>query len=131
MPSKEEDFKHRFAAILQDLQENGANDPEALWLIGSLACGIVEKSSKKSWADFKRTITQDTYTQLLADFEKEGNRQYREGDQKKAYAIQVLGVSQIAPTQKGREMSAGDALLDQMIERTIGVFRSTREPKPN
>lgn len=131
MPTKEDEFKQRLAAVLHDLQENGREDPEALWLIGSLAGEIVEKSGKKSWVDFKRTISQDTYSQLLGDFEKEGNRQYREGDHRKAYAIQALGISLIAPTQDSREVRAGDALLDQFIEMTIGIFRKSREPKPN
>ena len=46
MATKEEEFKQRFAAVLLDLQEHGRNDPEAMWLLGSLACEIAEKSGK-------------------------------------------------------------------------------------
>lgn len=131
MPTKEEEFKQRFAAVLLDLQENGKNDPEAMWLIGSLACEIVEKSGKKGWGEFKRSMSQDTYSQLLTDFQKEGNRQHREGDPKKAFAIQVLGMSLVAYTQDDPQMRAGDPLLDKLIEMTIHVYRQNREPKPN
>jgi len=130
MPTKEEDFKQRFAAILTDLQENAKKDPEALWLIGSLACEIAEKSGKTSWGAFKSSMSQQTYSQLLGDFEKEGNRQYREGDQKKAYAIQVLAVSLIAKTQVDPHMQSGDAILNQFVDMTMSVYRQNREPKP-
>lgn len=130
MATKEEDFKQRFAAVLMDLQQNGKNDPEAMWLIGSLACEIAETYGKTGWIEFKRSMPQAVYSKLLTDFEKEGNRQHREGDRKKAYAIQVLGISLIAQTQKGQEMRAGDSLLDQFIETTVLVYRNNREPKP-
>lgn len=130
MATKEEEFKQRFVAVLMDLQENGKNDPEVMWLIGSLACEIVEKSNKAKWAEFKSTMAQQTYSKLLTDFEHEGNRQYREGDQKKAYAIQVLAISLIAYTQKDEQMRAGDKILDELIEMTIHIYRQNRQPKP-
>ena len=130
MATKEEDFKQRFAAVLMDLQQNGKNDPEAMWLLGSLACEIAETYGKRGWIEFKRSMPQAVYSQLLTDFQKEGNRQHREGDRKKAYAIQVLGISLIAQTQKDQEMRAGDSLLDQFIETTVLVYRNNREPKP-
>ena len=131
MPTKEEEFKHRLVAILDDLEENAKNDPEAVWLIGSLATGIVEKTGHKTWRQFKDAMTQDIYAQLLGDFEKEGNRQYREGDHKKAYAMQALGVSLVATTQESREVKAGDALLNRFIEMAIGVYRKSQEGKLN
>ncbi len=131
MPSKEEEFKHRLVAVLEDLEENGKNDPEAIWLIGSLAHGIVDRTGNKSWRQFKDTMTQDIYSQLLGDFEREGNRQYREGSHKKAYAMQALGVSLIASTQDSREVKAGNSLLDRFIEMAIGVYRKSQEGNPN
>ncbi len=133
MATKEEEFKQRFVAVMQDLQQNGKNDPEAMWLIGSLACEIVEKTGKRNWGEFKRTMAQETYSKLLDDFQKEGNRQHREGDPKKAYAIQVLAISLIAFTQKADpQMVAGDKLLDELVEVTISVYRANREPaRPN
>ena len=131
MPTKEEEFKYRLVSVLEDLEENGKQDPEAIWLIGSLAHGIVEKTGNKSWRQFKDTMSQEVYSTLLSDFEKEGNRQYREGDSKKAYAIQALGISLVATTQQSREVKAGDALLNRFIEMAIGVYRKSQEGKPN
>ena len=131
MATKEEEFKQRFAAVLQDLQENGSKDQEAMWLLGSLACEIAEKSGKPGWAEFKRSMSQETYAQLLRDFEKEGNRQFQDGDRKKAYAIQVLAISLISFTQDDAEIQAGGALLDQLIDTTVLVYRNNREATAN
>lgn len=129
MPTKEEEFKQRFVAVMQDLEKNGQNDPEAMWLIGSLACEIVEKAEAPSWAGFKQTMSQQTYAQLLEDFQTEGNRQHREGDRKKAYAIQVLGISLVAHTQTDPHVEAGDKILNDLIELTIKGYRASRTGK--
>ena len=131
MATKEEEFKQRFAAVLLDLQENGSKDKEAMWLLGSLACEIAEKSGKQSWSEFRRSMAQQTYAQLLGDFEKEGNRQYKDGDRKKAYAIQVLAISLISFTQDDKEIQAGGMLLDQLIDTTVLVYRNNRESTAN
>ncbi len=127
MASKEEDFKQRFVEILRDLQSEGSKDFEAMWLIGSLAAELIDRTGHKSWTEFKRGMDQPTYTRLLTDFEAEGNRQYREGEQKKAYAIQALAVSIVAPTQADGQIRAGDRLLDGLIEQTIDLYRKNRD----
>jgi hypothetical protein len=129
MATKEEEFKQRFVAVMQDLQQNGKNDPEAMWLIGSLACELVEKVGAKDWSEFKQTMSQQTFNKLLDDFQSEGNRQYREGDHKKAYAVQVLGISLIAFRQPDPQIKAGDELLDSVIDMTVGIYRQNRAPK--
>ena len=76
-------------------------------------------------------MAQQTYAQLLGDFEKEGNRQYKDGDRKKAYAIQVLAISLISFTQDDKEIQAGGMLLDQLIDTTVLVYRNNRESTAN
>jgi hypothetical protein len=134
MPTKEEEFKQRFVAVLQDIQTNGKNDVEAMWLLGSLAATLVDASGKKSWGQLKRGITQQDYSRLLTDFQNEGNKQHKDGETKKAYAMQVLGISLIAMTQKDEQLAAGDALLDEIIETTILIYRKSKDagkPVPN
>lgn len=127
MASKEEEFKQRFAAVLTDLQKNGKDDPEAMWLIGSLAGEIIDKVGALTWVEFKRTMSQETYSKLLTDFQNEGNRQYREGDRKKAFAIQAVAMSLVAQTQTDEQMRTGEAILDELIEKTIQIFRQSRK----
>lgn len=127
MPTKEEDFKQRLAAVLSDLNDEGKNDAEAMWLLGSLAAGIVDKAGAASWPAFKRDISRDTYDRLLGDFQAEGNRQYADGDEKKAYAIQALGLSLVARTQqRDPTMAQGEQLLDAIVTSAIAFFRKNK-----
>ncbi len=129
MPTKEEDFKERFIAVLRDLRENGKNDPEAMWLVGSLAARLIDGYKAKSWNDLKARLTPRDYAKLLSDFESEGNKHYREGRTKHAWAIQLLGCSLIARTQQDAEVRAGDGLLDEMLNTTVAIYRNASVSK--
>ena len=99
MATKEEDFKDRFVAVLQDLRGNGGKDPEAMFLIGSLAARLIDRASQPNWAAYKANMTPPAYAKLLSDFQQQGNDFHKEGKAKHAYAIQVLAISLIARTR--------------------------------
>lgn len=133
MATKEEDFKERFVAVLQDLRSNGGKDPEAMFLIGSLAARLIDRARQPSWAAYKASMTRAVYDKLLGDFQKQGNDFHREGKAKHAYAVQVLAISLIARTQDDAEIRAGDALLNEMFGFLIAAYRKAQAttPKPN
>ena len=133
MASKEEDFKERFVAVLQDLRSNGGKDPEAMFLIGSLAARLIARTKQPSWAAYKANMARSAYDKLLGDFQKQGNDFHREGKAKHAYAVQVLAISLIARTQSDPEIRAGDGLLDDMLGFLIAAYRKAQAltPKPN
>jgi hypothetical protein len=133
MATKEEEFKQRFVAVLKDLQTEGKNDIEAMWLLGSLATQIIERVRQPSWPALKAALTREAYDGLLRDFQEQGNSLYQEGKTKHAYAIQILGISIIAKTQMDQQLKAGEALLDEIIDYTIAVYRKNRhlETRPN
>lgn len=133
MATKEEDFRERFVAVLQDLRTNGGKDPEAMFLIGSLAARLVDRAGQTSWATYKANLTPQVYAKLLRDFQKQGNDFHKEGKAKHAYAIQVLAISLIARTQNDDEVRAGDSLLDEMLGFLIAAYRKAQaaDPKPN
>lgn len=133
MVSKEEDFKERFVAVLQDLRGNGGKDPEAMFLIGSLAARLVDRAGQPSWAAYKASMSRELYDKLLGDFQKQGNDFHKQGKAKHAYAVQVLAISLIARTQADPEVRAGDGLLDEMLGFLIATYRKaqTATPKPH
>jgi hypothetical protein len=133
MATKEEDFKERFVAVLQDLRSNGGKDPEAMFLIGSLAARLVDRAGQPSWAAYKASMAREVYDKLLGDFQKQGNDFHREGKTKHAYAVQVLAISLIARTQADPEVRAGDDLLNEMLGFLIAAYRKAQAatPKPN
>jgi hypothetical protein len=127
MATKEDDFKERFVAVLTDLRTNGGKDPEAMYLIGSLAARLVDRTKQPSWAAYKANMVPPVYAKLLSDFEKQGNDFHREGKAKHAYAIQVLAISLIARTQKDADVRAGDGLLDEMMGFLIAAYRKAEK----
>ena len=131
MPTKEEDFKQRFAAVLRDLQTGGKTDPEAIWLIGSLAAALIDKTNAPSWRGLKIAMTRGAYDELLRDFEQQGNALYKHGKHKHAYAVQALAISLIARTQRADpQMQAGDELLDEIIDHTVTIYRKSKGNEP-
>ena len=133
MATKEEDFKDRFVSVLQDLRGNGGKDPEAMFLIGSLAARLVDRARQPSWAAYKANMTPPVYAKLLSDFQQQGNDFHKEGKAKHAYAIQVLAISLIARTQTDPDVRTGEAFLDDMLGFLIAAYRKAQAtaPKPN
>lgn len=123
MSTKEQDFKDRLVAVMRDVKENLPHDPEAAWMIGSLAGRLVDAYKLKSWGAFKAALSRQAYDQLLKDFEQQGNGYHKEGKAKAAYAIQLLAISTIARTQTDPEVKEGEKLLDGIINSMIAAYR--------
>jgi hypothetical protein len=129
MPTKEQDLKQRLAAVLADIRENGKDDPEAIWTIGSLAATLIDKAKAKSWPELKDALSAAAYDKLLGDFQTQGNALHQAGERKKAYAIQALGISLVCRTQRADpQMRQGEQLLDAMITGAVDLFRKTQKP---
>lgn len=123
MATKEQDFKERLVAVMRDVKDNGLQDPEAIWLIGSTAARLIDLYGLKAWGAFKRQLTSEAYDQLLKDFSEQGNSFHKQGKAKAAYAIQLLAISVVCRTQQDPEVRQGEKLLDQVIERTVAAYR--------
>jgi len=123
MPSKEQDFKERLVAVMRDLDANVRDDPEAMWLIGSLAARLVDLYKLRTWTAFKARLVPEAYDRLLKDFEEQGNDYHRGGKAKAAYAIQLLAISVIARTQSDLDVKQGEQLLDGVIDSMVATYR--------
>jgi hypothetical protein len=130
--TKEQDFKIRFATVLQDFQQNGTKDPEIMWLTGTLASDLADDLKSASWSAAKSVMNKQTFDNLLKVFETRGTEHHHEGREKHAYAIQLLAVSLIAGTQRSDpEMAAGEQLLDHVIDSAVAVHRQAKQAKAN
>ncbi len=130
-------FKERFAAVMMDMGQNVHKDPESLYLIGSLAAHLVDKANLTTWTELKAALSQHAYSGLINSFKDQGNEHHKKGNQKVAYAIEILAISVICKTQNDDpQVGSGEQLLDKMIEDTIGFYRRrsanrNNAPKPN
>jgi hypothetical protein len=128
MLSKRDELKQRLAALLVDLKNDAPSDPEAIWLIGSLASQLSLKAKTPNWRAFKRKMTSDMYRTLVRDFQEQGNKLYQQNKRRHAYAIQALAISIVASTQRiDPQMREGEDLLDGFIERALTVYRTTQD----
>lgn len=127
--TKEQDFKHHFATVLRDLRQDGARDPGAMMLLGSLAADLATEMNASTWSRAKDGMTANAYDALLQKLQEEGNAHHAAGRAAHAYVIQAIAVSLIARTQgNDPDMLAGDRLLDGLIDRAIVLYRNQRRP---
>jgi hypothetical protein len=126
MATKEEDFKERFVAVMRDLKEHGAKDPEAMWVLGSFATRLTNLSKRRTWTEFKAALTAPAYDQLLNEFQTQGNAYYRQRNAHAAYAIELLALSVVARTQRDPQVREGEKLLDQAISAAVAFYRKAK-----
>jgi len=126
---RQAEFKQRLAAVLEDLKVSGVEDGEAMFFLGNFATRVCDSVKKVGWTDVKNVITTADYDRLLKEFETEGNRLYREGNLKAAYALQALAMSLVARTQADPQVKSGEVLLDIVIDTAIGNYRKHAKPK--
>ena len=128
----QESFKPIFISVLEDLRQTATDDGEAMALIGTLAAEIATRFQQTSWSGVKKVITRSNYDELLGAFQRQGTELHRAGQTKKAYAIQALAVSLIAGTQRqDADIAAGEPLLDQLIDHTVGLVLRTATRRVN
>lgn len=119
------EFKQRFAAVLSDIQKSGAEDGEAMSLIGHLAADLADTMQQQTWAAAKANMTTQTYNDLLKVFEQRGNEYHQAGKTKHAYAIQALAMSLIAATMRSDpQVAMGEKVIDTIINRSVAIYRN-------
>jgi len=119
-------FKPIFFSVLEDLKNTAAEDGEAMALIGTLGAEIASRFNQQSWTGVKQSLTRENYDELLGAFQRQGTELNKAGQTKKAYAIQALAVSLVAGTQRqDTDIAAGEPLLDQLIDHTVGLVIRT------
>lgn len=126
-PTKEAQFKQLFISVLADLKSDGVKDSETMELVGHLAADLADQLEQKSWTAAKQAMTAAVYDALLESFKTRGNQYYQDGRTRHAYAIQLLGVSLVASTQRSdADLAAGEQLMDQVINSAVAHYRRTR-----
>ncbi|HEY0918113.1 hypothetical protein [Devosia sp.] len=123
MTTPAEAYKQHLVSILKELKASGTKDAEAMWLLGHMAAGLLAQSPFRSWRQLKAGLTREAYDGLLRDFESQGNALHRDGKDKLAYAIRILGISVIGRTQPDPQLQDGAKLLDEVIDSAVAFYR--------
>jgi hypothetical protein len=130
MPTKEEDFKLRFSAIVAEMQEDATGPGQGL-LVGSLAHQIVSHARRPNWKVFKAGLGRADYDALLQSFRNQGNALARQGAFTQMRAIETLACSLIARTQRrDPEVARDNRLLDGLIDEAIKRYAESLTAAP-
>ena len=130
MPDKREDLKQRYASLLAELKDAHETDPLAVAMIGAMAHSVAVKGGAKNWRKFKERITQEQYSGLMLELQHQGNKFYKDGKRREAYACQALGLSLAASTQRADPaLRQGEELLDAFISRAAKAAKAARPAK--
>ncbi len=120
----EKNVKSVLITVLKDLSENGAKDPEAMWLIGSLATKLITDAKAKDWLELKARISPKGYDVTLGELQKQGHDLQVKGKVKAAYAMQAIAVSLAAQRMNDKDTKKGNELLNQLISDAISYFNN-------
>jgi hypothetical protein len=130
MPSKEEIFKSRFAAIMADVEDD-LGHPEGPALLGSLADRIVVQAKQPDWTSFKANLSFADCRALLTTFQKHAEALTKQGAMSRVHAIDVLAYSLIAYSQsQDVEIADDDKRLNRLIDGAIRQHRSAPTADP-
>jgi hypothetical protein len=114
----------KITKLLQDLRDDGADNGEAMFLLGSAAAEIADSGDKAGWREFKASLGPADTIGLLQQIDTEGNRLIDEDKRTFAYAIQIIGMSLAAGNSDDARLQHGASLLDDIIETTLTNFRN-------
>jgi len=127
---KIDQLRQQMAAVIADLQQSGADDGQAMFVLGSSVAGLCDRGNAKDWAAFKAGLPAPDYSRLLTQIQAEGNQRLAEGEHKLAYALQAIGLSLVASRQDDAMVKQGEQLLDGVINAALSNFRNN-VPKTN
>jgi hypothetical protein len=114
----------KITALLNDLNNEGTDNGEAMFLLGSAAASLTDTAEVQTWAQFRQTLDNADIIQLLGQIDTEGNRLLDEDKVTFAYAIQIVGMSLAAWGSDNPRLREGASLLDAVIETTLTNFRN-------
>jgi hypothetical protein len=122
---------NKITALMENIQSDGADNGEAMFLLGSAAADLADKGNHATWRDFKASLTAQEIIDYLRQIDTEGNRLLDEDKLTIAYALQVIGMSLATSSSDDPKLQQGAALLDDIVETTLVNFRNYIRTRPD
>ncbi|MET3924651.1 hypothetical protein [Devosia sp. 2618] len=117
-------LRSQLVSIIENLRTTGANDGEAMFLLGGGANRLRELTDAPTWTAFKAKLQPVDVARLLKDMDAEGNAMQQQDKAKHAYALRALAVSLATTGNQVDVIQGGAILLDQIIEETLVNYRN-------
>lgn len=129
-PEAETILLNKITQVMHDLQQQGANDGEAMFILGAAADYVCTTGQAPTWPALKSKLSPTETLGLLAQIDAEGQAAVENDQRKHAYGLQILGLSVAAIGAKEPRIGAAIRLLDDLIATALENYRkyaSTRQ----
>lgn len=110
--------------LLHDLRSGGADNGEAMFLLGSAAAELTKPGQHGTWRQFKAALSPAEIVDYLQQIDREGNRLLDEDKVTLAYALQIVGMSLAVTRDDSPELQEGVSFLDDIIEQTLVNYQA-------
>jgi hypothetical protein len=122
-PEAETILLNKITQVLRDLNEQGASDGEAMFMLGAAADYVCKTGQSATWPALKARLSNTEAVGLLAQIDTEGQAAVAQGKTRQAYALQVLGLSVTAIGAQSQQVQTAIGLMDDLIARTLSNYR--------
>jgi len=131
-PEAEAILLNKITQVMRDLHEQGANDGEAMFMLGAAADYVCKTGQAATWPALKARLSPTETIGLLAQIDAEGQAAVAKEQIKHAYAIQILGLSIAAIGAQSPQIRTATGLMDGLIATALGNYRkhATKGPAP-
>ncbi|MGB3336231.1 MAG: hypothetical protein WBA73_03535 [Devosia sp.] len=122
-PEAETILLNKITQVMRDLHEQGANDGEAMFMLGAAADYVCKTGQAASWPALKARLSATETVGLLAQIDAEGQAAVAKDQLKHAYALQILGLSVAAIGAQSPQIHTAIGLLDDLLAKALGNYR--------
>jgi hypothetical protein len=128
-PEAEAILLNKITQVMQDLHERGADDGEAMFMVGAAADYVCKTGQAGTWPALKSKLNATETLGLLAQIDVEGQTAIAKGQDKQAYALQLLGLSVAAIGARSQDIRTAAGLMDDLIATALGNYRKHASKK--
>jgi hypothetical protein len=128
-PEAEAILLNKITQVMQDLHERGTDDGEAMFMVGAGADYVCKTGQAATWAALKSKLSTTETLGLLAQIDVDGQTAIAKGQDKQAYALQLLGLSVAAIGARSQEIRTATGLMDDLIATALGNYRKHASKK--
>lgn len=117
-----DEFIARYHQVVDELDRGARNDPETMWLLGSLVARLVTGTDAQNWMQLKLILDNQSLKELVETLNTNATTYEAEGKTKAAYVARLLGISLVAGKITEPRTRQRDQLLSHFIDTAAYVY---------
>lgn len=122
MADEQAAFIAKYHEVVDELDRTGRNDPETMWLLGSLVARLVTNTDGQNWTQLKLMLDNKSLKELVETLDTNAATYEADGKTKAAYVARLLGISLVASKILEPKTRQRDQLLSHFIDTAAYVY---------